>query len=301
VGCTMRATKPENFEGIESGAVAGTLTVNGSVTQLRYAYARRRQGRALDATRLGLHDDQAPQEVDYVLLTNLPLPDQKIDAIVDDEYKGAKNLNGILLGIDPTGANHWESQFLTDTQLFSVFGITSSGGIKPEVKDGRIFAMLALSNQDAIAQRAFLVDFDTALGPAKNSAASTDKPAAGCGIPDFARTLPGKWVIEKWTDNAKSATGTVTESHKGTLVVDERMSADQFHGTLLISTADDRPPIEEQATLNCTDGKIVLRGTVIPETHWVPDILTLLLENKRLSGTGEDKKGQRQTVALKKT
>ena len=299
-GCAKQATKSGQVDGLASGAVAGTLTINGAATSLRYAYARRHEGRPLDVKRLGLHEDQElPDGIVYVLITNRPVSEQQIARIIDDKYDGAKNLNGVLLAFDPNGSHHWESQFLTDTQLISIYGMTSTGGPPLKIENGRIIGMLALQNQDAVYQRAFLVYFNAPLAPAGVAWTSDigNIGAPPCGsmqaFADFTRTLPGPWAIETWA-------GSNGNSYTGTLAVDERISSNQFHGMFHFVIGDDKPDIDEQVTLTCTDAGISVHGAVIPETRWSPDTLELELKGKRMVGDGMDYMGQKQHIVLKK-
>lgn len=307
-GCSTREAKPDMMvDGIASGAVAGTLSINGASTTLRYAYARRQLAGELEMKRLRVAKEQTLQQgVVYVLLANRPLSAQQIDSVIAGNYDGAKNLNAVLLIIDAAGTHHWEAVFVTDTQMFSIYGFTSTGGPDPKIENDRIVGMLALRNQDAVFQRSFLVYFDSAL-PAADAQWTTDIGQFGavpCGSPaafaDFVKVLPGKWTIETWAGELKSNDGPVAKSYTGTLAVDERISTAQFHGTFHFVAGDDKPDIEEQAMLDCTNGKIIVRGAVIPETHWIPDALALELKGRRLVGGGTDAAGQTQQVVLRK-
>ncbi len=238
VSCSTQETKPDEVAGIASGAVAGTLSINGAETMLRYAYARRQLAGELEMKRLRLHKEQTlPQGVAYVLLANRPLSAQQIDSIIAGSYDGTKNLNAVLLIIDAAETHHWEAMFVTDTQMFSIYGFTSTGGPDPKIRNDRIVGMLALRNQDAVFQRSFLVYFDATL-PAPDAQWTTDIGQIGavpCGSPaafaDFVHVLPGQWSIETWAGELKSSSGPVAKSYTGTFAVDERISTEQFHGT----------------------------------------------------------------------
>lgn len=264
-----------------NAAVAGTYTVDGDKSTLRYAYTRQRE------------DAKGGAKID-VLLSNIALDEDHIDRLVNDRYQGMKKLAALLLTFDANDPKHWDTQFVSESSVQGTAGMTSIGGPDPKIVDGRLIGMIALRHQGAAHQHSFLVYFDAPLAPPDDA-----QKCSGAAASTFAR-LGGRWGIEQWKgwDNLGSKTGQITYS--GTLNIDERLNPQQYHGTLHIIVGHGIPDINEQATLTCRSGKVSLHGAVIPETPWNPDVLELDMRDDRLSGTGSDSGGHEQSIVLKK-
>lgn len=299
--CTTNTVKKVNSA--PTGVVAGTLTIDGKPTSLRYVYTREHAARKVDIDRLGLrHGETIDSNVISVILSNEPISGELIDGIADDTAKVPASLIGIFLTIDPSRAYHWESQFLVNSERISLFGYTTTGGDSPRIDDGRIRAKLALTNQDAIHQRAFLIAFDSPLsleGTAWTPGFVGTSYAASCGaaslFEEYKKAMPGRWVAESWPEQNGIST-------KATLTVHEEVGGEQFLGTFHFVVSDGRPDIEEQVSIDCVDSKVHIRGAVIPQTPWAADSFVLELHGKnRLVGTGRDEVGRTMQVALKKT
>jgi hypothetical protein len=261
--------------------VAGTYTVDGDKSTLRYAYTRQR-------------DDAKDGATIDVLLSNIALDDEHIDRLVGEHYQGMKKLAALLLTFDANDPKHWQTQFVSETNVSGTAGMTSIGGPDPKIVDGRLIGMIALRHQGAAHQHSFMVYFDAPLAPPDDA-----QKCSAAAASTFAR-LGGRWGIEQWKGWGNLGGKTEQMTYSGTLNIDERLNPQQYHGTLHIVVGHGIPDISEQVTLTCRGGKVSLRGAVIPETPWDPDVLELDMRDDRLSGAGTDSGGHEQSIALKK-
>jgi len=262
------------------GVVAGTLTVDGQKTPLRYAYARRP---AVDGSDI------------YVILSNQALDDAHLAQFIDGHAGGTKKLAAVLFAIDPATPKKWQSGFISDGEIAGTAGFTQIGGSEPAIANGRVTGRISLHNQGAAHERSFLVNFDAPLD-APSAAAKCGAAALGT----FSR-LSGVWNIERWSAEEGAADGSShAASYSGSLRIDERLAADQLHATLHIVVGRGIADIDEAATLTCSNGKAHLQGAVMPETPWAPDSIDLDMHADRLSGDGADASGHEQHIALKK-
>jgi hypothetical protein len=276
---------PEKHTPPPVGVVAGTLTVDGQKIPLRYAYARR--AGEVDAP-------SAERTKLYVILANQPLAETQFAAIVDGRYAGEKKLAGVMLAIDADTLSDWSAAFISDREISGTAGFTQAGGDDPKVDRGRLTGRISLHNQGAAHERAFLSEFDAPLDTMEESAHCT-----GTAASSFAR-LAGAWNIERWSGEEESLAGKQTATYSGTLRIDERLNADQFHGTFRIVVGRGIADIQEQATLTCSGGKVRLNGAVLPETPWSPDAMEFELRGDHLVGDGTDAHAHVEHVALKK-
>lgn len=297
--CSTNAVKKVNSAA--TGVVAGTLTIDGTSTRLQYVYALEHVASRVDLDRLGLrHGETIEKDVINVVLVNQPLTAEIVNDIVGDKPQIPANLIGLLFTIDPTRDYHWESQFLVNAGRVSLFGYTSSGGDAPRVEEGRIKAKLALTNQDAVHQRAFLLSFDAPLsieGSAWEQGLLTDYGSASCGserfMDEYKKKIPGRWATESWHGESGMMTG-------GTLDVHQEVGEKQFLGTFHFVVNELKLAIDEEVVIDCVDSKVHVRGAVIPETRWAADTLVFDLQANRLVGTGTDEVGRSMQVVLKK-
>jgi hypothetical protein len=286
----VEISQPSAHENPPNGAVAGTLTVDGQKSNLRYAYLRRSHASAIHANQAATASGNI-----CVILSNLALDDTRIDAIVDGNYQGMKKLAGVMLTIDASAPKHWRTHFLSDTGMDGTAGMTQIGGEDPKIENGHVIGKISLHNQGAAHQRAFLTYFDVPLS------ALDEKTRCGIhGLANFTH-VSGIWDIERWSGEEAGVSGKAqAATYSGSLRVDERLGPAQFHGTLHIVVGRGIPDIDEQATLTCADDKIQLRGAVVPESPWSPDTMELELRNDRLVGDGVDERGHKQHIVLKK-
>ena len=298
-GCTTNLVKKVNSA--PTGVVAGTMTIDGKPTSLKYVYVREHGVHQIDIDRLGLrHGETIESDVINVLLSNEPLSAEQVDDLSGDTARIPANLIGIFLTIDPSRSNHWESQFLVNSERVSLFGYTTTGGAHPTIEDGRIRAKLALQNQDAIHQRAFLFSFDAPVsqqGSAWKPGSVAENYGASCGsatyFEKYKKVMPGQWAAESWPERVGLSTS-------ATLIVDEEVGAEQFLGRFHFIVSDGRPDTDEEVAIDCVDSKVHIRGAVIPETPWAEDSFVLELQGTRLVGTGKDEAGNTMQVAFKK-
>ena len=264
-----------------NATVAGTYTVDGDKSTLRYAYARARQ------------DAEGETKID-VLLSNISLDDDHIQRLVDDRYQGMKKLAALMLTFDANKPGHWHTHFVSETRVEGDAGMTSSGGPAPKIVDGHLIGMISLHHQGAAHQHSFIVYFDAPLAPLDDA-----QQCSGAAASTFAR-LGGRWGIEQWKGWGDMGGKAEQMTYSGTLNVDERLNPQQYHGTLHIIVGHGIRDIDEQVTLTCRGGKVSLHGAVIPETPWEPDVLEQDMHDDRLSGGGRDSGGREQNIALKK-
>jgi hypothetical protein len=296
--CSTNPTK--RVVSAPTGVVAGSITLDGKPTSLGYVYARGHAARRVDIERLGLHNGETIENgVISVLLSNTPVPSERVNDIVGDTTTIPPNLIGVLLTIDPSREYHWESQFLVDSERISLFGYTTTGGEAPTVEDGRIKAKLALTNQDAIHQRAFLVAFDSPLSRDGENwdGAVRAYDQASCGsalyFGAYKKAMHGRWASESWL-------GTSGISTKATLTVDEEVGDDQFLGSFHFVVEGVGAEFDEQVVIDCVDSTVRVRGAVVPGIRWAADLLDFDLQGNRLVGTGKDEAGRTMKVVLKK-
>jgi hypothetical protein len=283
-----------------TGVVAGSITLDGKPTSLRYVYARGHAARRVDIERLGLHHGETIENgVISVLLSNVPLSSELVTDIVGDTPALPGNLIGILLTIDPSREYHWESQFLVDSERISLFGYTTTGGEAPAVEDGRIQAKLALRNQDAIHQRSFLMSFDSLLSwegeDWEGGVRAYDQAICGSALQfdAYRKAMPGRWASESWLGTS----GVPTDA---TLTVNEEVGDQQFLGTFHFVVEGGLAEFDEEVVIDCVDSKVHVRGAVVPGTRWAADTMVFDLLGKRLVGTGKDEANRSLNVVLKK-
>jgi hypothetical protein len=286
--------------GVPTGVVAGTMTIDGTATNLRYVYARGHAASHVDIERLGFrHGETVDNGVISVLVGNVPVTAEMAIGIVDGTATIPLDLIGILLTIDPSRGYHWESQFLFDGERISLYGYTTTGGEAPVAEDGRINAKLALTNQDAIHQRSFLMSFDSLLSwDGENwdgSALAYDQAICGSALrfDAYKKAIPGRWVAESWL-------GTSGISTDATLTVNEEVGDEQFLGTFHFVVEGGAAEFDEAVAIDCLDSKVQVRGAVVPGTRWAADVLVFELQGNRLVGSGTDEAGRSMKVVLKK-
>lgn len=270
-----------------SGAVAGTITVNDTTTPLRFVYAQRHAGHEGDWKRLGKHaerSDDAP--VLSVVAVNRRLSAAELRSLLDDSYAGAKDLVGVRLTVD---AKDWAGEAITGSRLAGQYGFTSSGGDTPAAVGDRAQGLVIWSNQSAEGSYRFGLGFDAPLAGAPQGEERCDGAAAKA----FHRNLPGRWRLD-------SLAGTQDVRTSGTLVVADDLGGDSYRATLHIGANKEHPAVDEEATLSCVSGKIVFNGAIAPNIPWLADHYTLDLDGRKLSGAGEDRKGNHSTIALRK-
>jgi hypothetical protein len=283
-----------------TGVVAGSVTIDGTATRLRYVYARGHAASHVDIERLGLHHGETIENgVISVLLSNTPVSAELANDIVGDAATIPANLIGILMTIDPSRENHWESQFLVNSERVSLFGYTTTGGEHPVVEDGRIKAKLALTNQDAIHRRTFLFAFDSPLlwvGEDWDAdVLAYDQAPCGSALyfDAYKKAMPGRWATESWHGESGIPTN-------GMLTVNEKVGEEQFLGTFHFIVESETAEFDEEVVIECLDSRIHIRGAVVPETRWAADTMDFDLDGSRLVGTGKDEAGRSLKVVLKK-
>ncbi len=297
--CSTNAVRKVNSAA--TGVVAGNLTIDGTPTRMQYVYALEHVATRVDIDRLGLrHGETIEKDVISVVLANQPLTAEIINDIVGDTTRIPAGLIGLLFTIDPTRGYHWESQFLANAERISLFGYTSSGGDAPRIEVGRIKAKLALTNQDAVHRRGFLLSFDAPLsieGSAWEHGLLTEYGGSPCGsarfVEAYRKEMPGRWATETW----RGESGMMASA---TLDVRQEIGEKQFLGTLHFVVNEFKLGIDEEVVIDCADSKVHVRGAVIPETRWAADTLVFELQENRLVGTGKDELGQSMQVVLKK-
>lgn len=297
--CSINTVK--KVDSAPTGVVAGTLTIDGKTTSLKYVYAREHAATRVDIDRLDLrHGETLEKNVISVLLSNQSLSSQLVNDITGDSARIPSNLIGVLLTIDPSRSYHWESQFLANSERISFFGYTTTGGEAPSVEAGRVKAKLALTNQDAIHQRAFLFSFDAPLSrdwSAWEQGLLSTFDGSGCGsarlFDEYKKAMPGRWVTESWRGESGFLTG-------GMLTVHEQVGGAQFLGTFHFVVDEVKLVVDEEVVIDCVESKIHVRGAVVPETRWAADTLVFDLQKNRLVGTGKDEAGRSMQVVLKK-
>jgi len=135
--------------------IDGKLVIDGTVTQLKYVYAQRRE--APPPYKGAIVD---------LFITNEPLPEDLLTQILDEKYHGSDAVRGIWLTFDTSGALT-ETEFLL--QSASVprrgTGIAMMGG-EHKIENDRISGKLEYLNQQVIGTTGFTVTFDAPLNDA---------------------------------------------------------------------------------------------------------------------------------------
>jgi hypothetical protein len=182
---------------------------------------------------------------------------------------------------------------------FPFFGYTTTAGEKPVVEDGRIKAKLALTNQDAIHQRSFLMSFDSPLSREgedwDGAIRAYDQAICGSALQfdAYRKTMPGRWASESWQGESGFST-------RAALIVLERVGTQQFLGTFHFVVENGAGEFDEQVVIDCVDSRIHILGAVIPGTRWAEDSLVFDLQGNRLVGSGKDEAGRSMSVVMKK-
>jgi hypothetical protein len=269
-----------------SGAVAGTVSINDKTAPLRYVYAQRHASHGIDLKRLGKSENSGEDApVLSVVAVTRRLSETEWRSLLDGSYAGAKDLAGVLLTAD---AKDWAGVAITDKMLAGSYGFTSSGGDTPAAVGDRAQGLVIWSNQSAEGSYRFGLGFDAPLASLQG-----DARCDAATIKTFHRTLPGRWRLD-------SLAGTTDTRTSGKLVVADDLGGDSYRATLHIGASQEHPAVDEEATLTCVNGKIVLNGAIAPNIPWLADTFTLTLDGRKLSGTGDDRKGNHSTIALRK-
>jgi len=270
-----------------SGAIAGTISVNDTTTPLHFVYAQRHAGHAADWKLLSKPAEQnndAP--VLSVVAVNRKLSEAELRSLLDGSYAGAKNLVGVRLTVDEKS---WAGEAITSSRLAGQYGFTSSGGDTPAAVGDRAQGLVIWSNQSADGAYRFGLGFDAPLAGAPQGDERCDKATAKA----FHRSLPGRWRLD-------SLAGTNETRTSGTLVVADDLGGDSYRATLHIGASKEHPAVDEEATLTCVSGKVIFNGAIAPNIPWLADHYTLDLDGRKLSGAGDDRKGNHSTIALRK-
>jgi len=252
------------------GTVSGTLTLDGTKFALTHIYARKREAWPADVEFLSAKElENLPCGIVDVIMTNEPLTEPEIAAILQGDYRGSPKTRGVRLVIDGAGTYKWETLFLLDTGTVQAFGTTQTEG--SIAAGARYSGKLAERNEDVTKVRVVEVTFDTAVKVQyARTEAEKAEPIAGERIAEeFVKTLPGEWNIERWL-------GISCVTASGTLAITERTNPHTFKGTFHIKTSKGND-IDEEATISINGGKVHIEGgsVSVPEKIWTRDVFDL--------------------------
>lgn len=273
-------------KGNSEAQVEGKLVIDGKVTDLRYAYARKREFRS-----------PAPQGLIDLLVTNLPLAEDVLTRILEVKYDGSDRIRGIWLIFDSSGAYKGERLLLQSGSVSAASGVViqiMDGNQNTRIENGRIGGKLECKIESPARTTTFAVSFDVPLKPRSAETRAAKIPVSPEQfIKDFQNVLPGNWTIERWKDDRGV-------SNTGTLSVVERLGEKGFRGTLHLVSGTNGPTFDEEVTITSEGTKVHFDGHVAPGARWLPDILTFDLKNNRLVGGGTDTGGNLIDVVLRK-
>ena len=151
--------------------IDGKLIIDGSITQLKYAYAQRREA-----------PPPYKGSIVHLFLTNQSLPEDLLIQILHEKYRGSAIIKGIWLTFDTSGALK-ETEFLLepDSAPRQGTGIAMMGG-EHKIENDRISGKLEYQNRQVTRTIGFTVAFDAPLN---------DAPASGEAVTGKAEPKPG--------------------------------------------------------------------------------------------------------------
>lgn len=252
------------------GTVSGTLTLDGTKFALKHIYARKREAWPADVGFLSAKElGNLSCGIVDVIMTNEPLTEPDIAAILQGDYRGSPKTRGVRLVIDGAGTYKWETLFLFDSGTVQGFGTTQTEG--SITAGARYSGHLEERNEDVTKVRVVDVTFDTAVKVqyARLEAEKGEPIAATRIAEEFVNMLPGEWTIERWL-------GLGCTTATGKLVVGERMNPHTFKAIFHISTSKGND-IDEEATISINGGRVHIEGGTVsvPEKIWTRDVFDL--------------------------
>jgi hypothetical protein len=271
-------------DGKVEARVDGKLTIDGKATELRYAYARKREFRP-----------PAPQGLIDLLVTNQPLSEEALTRILEVKYDGSDKIRSIWMCFDASGAYKGERLLLQSGSVPAATGVIMSmmqGTGKTRIENGRINGSLEANINSPTRSTTFAVSFDVPLKPRFAETAKTPVNP-GQFLKDFQSVMPGNWKIERWKNDRG-------EFYTGTLSVHERLGEETFRGTLHLVVDTNGSAFDEEVTITREGAKVHFNGRVAPDAKYLPDILTFDLKNDLLVGGGTDTGGFLMDVVLRK-
>jgi hypothetical protein len=262
-----------------AGKVDGKLTIDGKAIQLKYAYARR---------------DSAASPLVDLIMTNQPLSDDAIAAVLAVKYRGSDKLKGLWLILDSKGT-YRPPQLLIDSGEVSASGGVMemmTGNDVTTIESGRIRGKLECKINTPARTTSFVFSFDAPLiVAASDTAAAVTSPDQF--RKDFERVMPGKWYIETWRTSG-------AETYSGALTVEARPAGAKFRGVFHLVFSRDGRKVDEEVTISRDGTKVLMEGQIAPGTSWASHKLTLELRGDRLVGGARNQRGTESNVMLRK-
>jgi len=230
-----------------------------------------------------------------LIMTNQPIGDDAIAAIVGLNYHGSDKLKGMWVILDSKGTYKPPLLLIESGEVPSTGGVMEmmTGEEFSKIESGRIRGKLECRINTPARTTSFVASYDAPL-----IVASSDPGTAAAASPeqfrkDFERVMRGKWSIVRW----RSSSG---QSYSGILAVDERLAGGKFRGTFHLIYGKKNTQVDEDVTISRDGTNVRMEGHVAPGTRWSPDTLTLELRGDLLVGGARDDQGGEGNVVLRK-
>jgi hypothetical protein len=260
----------------------GKLVIDGKVTELKFAYARR---------------DWSTSPLIDLIITNKQLSEGTVAEIVEGKYRGSEQLRGLWLIFDSSAAYKGERLLLQSGAVPAASGVVMSmmsANDKTRIENARIRGSLACKIESPARTTTFTVSFDAPIKLTPSEIGFTEEATNTEQLSkDFQNLLRGKWSIERW----RSSSG---HSFTGDLLVDGGLEDGKLRGLMHIVTVATGQKVDEEVTISREGIRVRMEGQVAPGTRWLPDTFILEFKNHLLVGSAGDQQGALGNVVLRK-